>query len=147
MLIYIISRLADWDDDDPQAMPETSSRWDKVVVIKKMFTLEELAKDPVALLEIPEDVREEAEKFGKVTNVVLYDKEEDGVVTVRFDDAVAAQACIKVFDGRSFGGQKLEAYTADGKEKFVKSKKQDADDDDEQERLEEFSKFIESEEV
>ena len=34
-----ISRLADWDDDDPSALPDTSTRWDKVVVLKQMFTL------------------------------------------------------------------------------------------------------------
>ena len=36
------SKLADWDDDDPQAMQDTSSRWDKVVILKHMFTLQEL---------------------------------------------------------------------------------------------------------
>ena len=36
------NRLADWDDDDPQTLQETSSRWDKVVILKHMFTLQEL---------------------------------------------------------------------------------------------------------
>ena len=36
------SKLADWDDDDPSAMPDTTSRWDKVVILKHMFTLSEL---------------------------------------------------------------------------------------------------------
>ena len=36
------NKLADWDDDDPSAMPETGSRWDKVVILKHMFTLQEL---------------------------------------------------------------------------------------------------------
>lgn len=36
------SKLADWDDDDPQAIQDTSSRWDKVVILKHMFTLQEL---------------------------------------------------------------------------------------------------------
>ena len=36
------SKLADWDDDDPQAIHETSSRWDKVVILKHLFTLKEL---------------------------------------------------------------------------------------------------------
>ena len=36
------NKLADWDDDDPSAMQETSSRWEKVVILKHMFTLEEL---------------------------------------------------------------------------------------------------------
>ncbi len=38
------ARLADWsDDEEPSALKETSSRWDKVVILKHMFTLEELA--------------------------------------------------------------------------------------------------------
>ena len=136
------SRLADWDDDDPSTLPDTSSRWDKVVVLKHMFTLKELEEDPAALLDITEDVREECEKFGKVTNVTLYDKEEDGVVTIRFGNSMSAEACVKVFEGRWFDGRRVEAYIADGNERFKKSKK-NADDGDEVERLENFSRFIE----
>ena len=36
------SKLADWDDDDPSVLPDTNSRWDKVVILKHMFTLGEL---------------------------------------------------------------------------------------------------------
>lgn len=139
------SRLADWDDDDPSTMPDTSSRWDKVVVLKHMFTIKELDEDPAALLDIKEDVRDECEKIGKVTNVVLYDKEEDGVMTVRFSNAVAAEACVRAFDGRWFDRRQVEAYIADGHEKFKKSKKTDEGNEDEEARLENFSRFIESE--
>ena len=38
-----------------------------------MFTLEELEKDATLLLDLKEEVREEAETLGEVTNVVLYD--------------------------------------------------------------------------
>ena len=106
-----------------------------------MFTLKELKDDPAALLDIKEDVREECEKFGKVTNVTLYDKEEDGVVTVRFGNAVSADACVKVFEGRWFDGRQVEAYIADGNERFKKSKKDE--NDDEVERLENFGRFVE----
>ncbi|KAK3056235.1 hypothetical protein LTR09_002742 [Extremus antarcticus] len=140
------SRLADWDDDDPQALPDTSSRWDKVVVLKHMFTPEELKADPVAVLDIKEDVREEAEKLGEVTNVVLYDKEEDGTVTVRFSDATAAKACVKVFNGRNFDERTVLAYIFDGKEKFHKSKKPEDRGEDEAKRREGFSAFIEGKE-
>lgn len=139
------SRLADWDDDDPQTVPDTSSRWDKVIVLKHMFTLKEITEDPSAILDIKEDVRDECEKLGQVTNVVLYDKEEDGVVTVRFANATAAREAVKLMDGRWFDSRQLEAYVAEGREKFKKSKKQDADDGDEEKRLEGFSNFIEGE--
>ena len=36
------SKLADWDDDDPSALPDTTSRFDKLVILKHMFTLKEL---------------------------------------------------------------------------------------------------------
>ena len=36
------SKLADWDDDDPSMMANTSSKLEKVVILKHMFTLEEI---------------------------------------------------------------------------------------------------------
>ena len=41
-LIGVCRKLTDWDDDDPQALQDTSSRRDKVVILKHMFTLDEL---------------------------------------------------------------------------------------------------------
>jgi len=38
-----------------------------------MFTLDQLEKDPGLALELKEDVRDEAETIGTVTNVTLYD--------------------------------------------------------------------------
>lgn len=48
------------------------------------------------MLEIKEDIREECAKLGEVTNVVLYDNEPDGVASVRFANAQAAEACVQV---------------------------------------------------
>jgi HIV Tat-specific factor 1 len=121
------ARLADWSDEEPSSIVETSSRWDKVVILKHMFTLEELAEDPAAILDIKEDIREECSKLGEVTNVVLFDGEEDGVASVRFSNTEAAKACVGVMDGRSFAGQKVVAYISDGKEHFKKSRKKDDD--------------------
>ncbi len=124
------ARLADWDDDEPSSIHETSSRWDKVVILKHMFTLEELEEDPAAILDIKEDIREECAKIGEVTNVVLFDLEEEGVASVRFANAEAARACVGVMDGRSFAGQTVKAYISDGKEIFKKSKKKQDEDGD-----------------
>lgn len=128
------ARLADWDDDvEPSALQETSSRWDKVVILKHMFTLEELAEDAAAILDIKEDIREECSKLGEVTNVVLFDQEEEGIASVRFANAEAARACVNLMHGRSFDGRKVVAYISEGKESFKKSKKKD----DESEEVEE----------
>ncbi|KEF52735.1 uncharacterized protein A1O9_11152 [Exophiala aquamarina CBS 119918] len=117
----MMSKLTDWDDDDPQTLQDTSSKWDKVVILKHMFTLEELQEDPAAMLEIKEDIREECSKLGEVTNVVLFDKEEAGVASVRFSTAEAANACVRLMHGRWFDERQLEATVATGTEKYKKS--------------------------
>jgi HIV Tat-specific factor 1 len=119
------ARLADWSDDEPSAIQETSSRFDKVVILKHMFSLAELADDPAAILDIKEDIREECSKLGEVTNVVLFDMEEDGIASVRFTNGEAARACVDLMNGRNFDGQKVEAYISEGKEVFKKSKKKE----------------------
>lgn len=53
-------------------------------------------KDPAAILEIKEDIREECARVGDVTNVVLFDKEPDGVASVRFANPEDAKACVRV---------------------------------------------------
>ncbi|KAL2872008.1 U2 snRNP complex subunit CUS2 [Aspergillus lucknowensis] len=90
------SKLTDWDDDEPAALVDTNSKFEKVVTLKHMFTLKELDDDPAAILDIKEDIRDECSKLGEVTNVVLYDKEPEGVVSVRFSDPEAARNCVKV---------------------------------------------------
>ncbi|KAL2043439.1 hypothetical protein N7G274_003746 [Stereocaulon virgatum] len=144
------NKLADWDDDDPQTIQDTSSRWDKVVILKHMFTLQELEEDPAAILDIKEDIREECSKMGPVTNVVLFDKETDGVASVRYSNAEAADACVKVMNGRHFSGMVVEAYIADGSEKFKKTseKKKTIEEDegeDEDKRLDQFGQWLEEE--
>lgn len=115
------AKLADWDDDIPPAIPSNSgSKHDKTVVLVHMFTLEELEEDPAALLEIKEDIRDECAKLGTVTSVVLYDQEEDGIVTVKFKDSESALACVKLMHGRRFDGRTVIAGLATGNEKFQK---------------------------
>lgn len=141
-------KLADWDDDDPQTMQEKVSKWDKTVVLKHMFTLEEIEEDPAAVLDIKEDIREECEKLGEVTNVQLFDKEPDGVATVKFKTPEAAEACVRMMNGRWFDKRQLVAYVAPGNEKFKKSDSRkaalDSDDEDEEaKRLEKFGEWLE----
>ncbi|KAH6608692.1 hypothetical protein Trco_002038 [Trichoderma cornu-damae] len=124
------AKLADWDDDDayPASMPSNSKR-DKTVILRHMFTPQELEEDPAALLEIKEDIRDECSKLGTVTSVVLYDLEPDGVVSVKFKDTESATACIKLMHGRSFGGSKVRASLAVG-DKFKKSQDEANEDSD-----------------
>ncbi|KAK3488828.1 uncharacterized protein B0T23DRAFT_383987 [Neurospora hispaniola] len=133
------AKLADWDDDEPSpsarllgpAIKEAKGgKWDKVVILRHMFTLEELNEDPAALLEIKDDIREECAKLGPVTNVVLFDEEEEGIVSVKFATVEAAEACVHLMHGRAFDGRIVEAFFATGKERFRKSKNKDAGEED-----------------
>ena len=119
--------MGDWDFEDgfgPMEEPVEEKRQlvSRVTVLKHMFTLQELKDDPSLLLELKEDVREEAENLGNVTNVVLYDVspnlshldvqltcpqlEPEGVMTVKFRDPISAQACVlvRVLPFRSWKG-------------------------------------------
>lgn len=73
-------KLAEWGDDDgfgpqpdPSDKPSPAAMNTRVVVLKHMFTLEDLAQDPTLLLDLKEDVREECAMLGEVTNVTLFD--------------------------------------------------------------------------
>ncbi|BGP20206.1 hypothetical protein JCM10213_005939 [Rhodosporidiobolus nylandii] len=115
-------KLGDWEDEeDPAAAAARARKYKGVVVLEHMFTLKELEEDPALLLDLKEDVRDECEKLGEVTNVTLYDKEEDGVITVRFKDEIAAQACIVKMNNRFFGGRTISAFPMDGSKRYKKS--------------------------
>lgn len=116
------ARLADWSDDEPLTIKEATSKWDKTVILKHMFTLEELKEDAGVILDIKDDIRDECGKLGEVTSVVLYDLEEDGVASVKFTTAEAALACVELMNGRKFSGLTVEAYVSEGKDQFKKSK-------------------------
>lgn len=131
------SKLAEWSDNEEE-VAETfapkKNKWAKVCVLRYAFTLAELDEDPAALLEIKEDMRDEAETFGEVTNVTLYDKEEDGIIAVRFKEFDSAEKFRDANNGRHFGGRKLEVTLAEDKPKFKKSARGEEPDSDEEER-------------
>lgn len=137
------SKLADWSDDE---IPQTvvNKKYEKVVILKHMFSLSELEEDPEALQEITADIRDECEKLGEVANITVYDREKDGVVSVKFEEKEAADACVKLMDGRMFAGERVEAYIFDGSERFRKKRKETGNkDEEEQKRLDAFGDWLE----
>lgn len=122
-----MKRKVAWDADEEEGVVEDpvasaadalrrakENRNAKVVILKHMFTREELESDPKAILDIKEDILLEAERLGKVTNVYLFEDSEDGRCAVKFADREAASKCLAVFDGRYFGGQRIDAELYDG---------------------------------
>ncbi|GAA5987275.1 hypothetical protein JCM5350_008127 [Sporobolomyces pararoseus] len=116
-------KLQDWDSSDEETSESISKKFKGVIVLEGMFTLKELEEDATLLLDLKEEVREECETLGIVTNVTLYDKEEKGIMTVRFKEDLSAQACIAKMNGRFFAGRTIKAYPMNFKHKFSKSGK------------------------
>ncbi|KAK5628021.1 hypothetical protein RRF57_003736 [Xylaria bambusicola] len=128
------AKLADWDDDDGpfSVQLETNAPKGRVVILRHMFTLRELEEDPAAMLEIKEDIRDECSKLGAVTNVILYDLEEEGIASVKFQTPESAAACVDLMDGRAFDGRTVRATIASAKEKYHRSDKNGGEGEDDE---------------
>ncbi|KAF8829254.1 hypothetical protein F5051DRAFT_320328 [Lentinula edodes] len=146
-------KLEEWVDEDgfgPAMEPEdnanVANKNGRVVVLKHMFTLDNLQKDASLLLDLKEDVREECSSLGEVTNVVLYDKEKDGVMTVKFRDPLSAAACVIKMNGRFFDGKRVEASLYSGKQRFQRSGAgediEGEGDEAEKKRLDDFAQWL-----
>ncbi|KAG6880347.1 hypothetical protein C0992_011098 [Termitomyces sp. T32_za158] len=147
-------KIDEWNDEDgfgPSISPEESAaamanQNSRVVVLKHMFTLEELAEDATLLLDLKEDVREECSTLGEVTNVVLYDKEKDGIMTVKFRDPISAKACLLRMNGRFFAGRRIEASLFSGRQRFQRSGAggdvEGEGEEGEKKRLDDFAQWL-----
>ncbi|KAF9227486.1 hypothetical protein BS17DRAFT_806604 [Gyrodon lividus] len=146
-------KLQEWDDEDGFGPTKTeednmkiSNRGSRVVVLKQMFSAKEIEEDASLLLDLKEDVRDECSTLGEVTNVVLYDKEPEGVMTVKFRDPLGAQACVLKMNGRYFAGRRVEAFLYAGKQHFQRSGAGDDlegdTDEAERKRLDDFASWL-----
>ncbi|KAG0014747.1 hypothetical protein BGZ82_001665, partial [Podila clonocystis] len=70
----------------------------------------------------------------------------DGVVSVRFKDKESALLCVKLMHGRFFAGQRVEADIYDGHTKYEITKTKEQIEEEEQQRLDRYAKWLESEE-
>ncbi|KAF8200842.1 hypothetical protein BJ912DRAFT_947355 [Pholiota molesta] len=144
-------KLEEWGDDDgfgpmPDPVEEIQTVKSRVVVLKHMFTLEDLEKDASLLLDLKEDVRDECSSLGEVTNVVLYDLEKDGVMTVKFRDPLSADACVLKMNGRFFDGRRVSAELFTGRQRFKRTGAGEdvggEGDEAEKKRLDDFAQWL-----
>ncbi|KAJ3276055.1 hypothetical protein HDV01_006225 [Terramyces sp. JEL0728] len=97
-------------------------------------------EQPDLIIDLKQDVRDECENFGQVTNVILFDLEPEGVILVRYKSDASALACVERMNGRFFAGRKIEAYLSKGNDNFKKSKTNSEDDE---KRQEDYGKWLE----
>jgi HIV Tat-specific factor 1 len=91
---------------------------DVTVVLKGMFVPEELDASTTARAELEADVSSEAAKAGKVEKIRVFNKNPEGIVTVRFKNKEAADACVAIMNGRWFGKRQIQAGKYDGVTNF-----------------------------
>lgn len=93
--------------------------------------------------ELEKDVRTECEKHGAVDKLKVFKHNPEGVVSVKFKEPEAANACRAVMHGRWFGGRQLVATMYDGVTNYaVKAPTESVEE--QQARLEAFAAELEA---
>lgn len=128
-------RLFEWQ---PDKLKGERAKHEKVIVIKNMFTVEELDTDPGLILDFTNNIRTQCAKFGTVAKVSLYDKHPEGVCQVSFREPIEADMAVSMLHGRMFGKKVMEVTTWDGRTKYKKEESKE----DEEKRLAEWDKYL-----
>eukprot|EP00250_Pteridium_aquilinum_P035410 c935_g1_i1 orf=302-1846(-) len=110
------------------------------VVLKNMFTQEELLMEPTLITDLEAEVAEECSKIGPVERLRVYKNSSQGVVLVKFKNRESGLRCISIMNGRWFGGKKVEAMEDDGLTNYALT-----DAAEEAARLEKFGAELEAE--
>jgi HIV Tat-specific factor 1 len=138
-----------WNEDDDIGVSKSSAL--RIVVLEGMFTPAELANDDNLTNELEEDIAAECSKLGTIEKVTIFSKNPKGVVVIKFSTSYAAQECIRVMNGRFFGGKKIKSYFWDGVTNYSMVsaadggglEKLDQEEKEEESRLDEFGDWLE----
>jgi len=128
-------RMFEWQ---PDKLKGERAKYEKTIVIKKMFEPEEFDRDPGLILDYTNNIRTQCTKFGTVTKVVLYDKHPEGVCQVHFKEVNEADMAVEMLNGRMFGKKVMEVATWDGRTKY----KMEESKEEEAKRLEEWENYL-----
>ena len=86
----------------------------KIVVLEGMFRPEDSLSDPTFFEDLERDLLQECEKLGEIEKITVFSKNPRGIVIIKFSTSFAAQECVRVMDGRFFGGNRLRCTFWDG---------------------------------
>lgn len=94
----------------------------RIIVLRHMFSPDEAIAEGTTEVEfykeLGEEVTEECAKIGSVLRVTPMERHKQGIVCVKFRTSAEAEECIRVMDGRFFGGRNVEASFYDGVTNF-----------------------------
>ena len=133
-----------WNEDDDIGVIKSQAL--KIIVLEGLFNPNDF-NDPKFEEELEKDVAIECEKFGKISKMTLFSKNQRGIVIVKFETGYAAQETIKHMNGRFFSGNKIKAYYWDGVTDYTVLSLSSIEDEEkeEDERLNEFGNWLEKE--
>lgn len=111
----------------------------KKVVLKNMFSLEDLLEDAELILYLKEEVETKCTELGwEAKRVDVYDKHPEGVITVVFATPEQAEKCVQELDKQFYAGRCISAALWDGKTKY----KIKETDEESEKRLEKWHEDI-----
>lgn len=108
-----VNAMLSWEESEKVEVKQ------KKVILKNMFTPEELLTDLDLLLELREDVEYKCrELVTEPRRVEIFDKHPEGVVAVTFATSDRAEACVRALSGLPYAGRLVVAELWDGKTKY-----------------------------
>lgn len=130
----------------------------RIVVLENMFDPAESNTDPCFFQDLETDLLEEGKKCGPIDKITVFSQHPKGVVIVKFATSFAAQECVRIMDGRFFGGKKLRCMFWDGVTNYSTpvngsvqqegnsgSRERAGGEDEDASRLDEFGDWLENE--
>ncbi|VBB31254.1 unnamed protein product [Acanthocheilonema viteae] len=109
-------RIFEWKPEKPRNYRPIS---DCTIVLKNMFTLEQMMKNATLLLDLEEEVRKVCERFGTVKKVVVHDNNPEGVICVTFQNVEHSDTAVRSLNGRIVDGRQISVSLWDGKTKYT----------------------------
>ncbi|KAL3520444.1 hypothetical protein ACH5RR_018593 [Cinchona calisaya] len=134
-LQHLEHKMLGWGgrDDAKVLIPAT-------VILRYMFTPDEIRADENLCSELEEDVKDECSKLGPLESVKVCENHPQGVILVKFKDRKDAPKCIEVMNGRWFCKRQIHASEDDGSVNHALVRDLEAESD----RLEQFGAELET---
>ncbi len=116
----------------------------RIVVLKHLFTPSTLQSDDTILDQLEKQIRKQCSELGDVEKITVFSKNPQGVILVKFVQPAAATEAVKLYNGRKWGQNKIDASYWDGITDFTVH---DDEADDTEQRVEAFGQWLENQEL
>ncbi|RXG69191.1 HIV Tat-specific factor 1-like protein [Armadillidium vulgare] len=129
-------KLFDWRPDPVRGQ---RAKHENVVIFRNVFDPKEFETNAEKILTHTEAIRTQAETFGPVKKVELFDRHPEGVVKVTFAEVESADMCSATLNNRLYLKRKLYLSTWDGAEKY----NIEETEEERNERIRKWEEFLE----